>query len=55
MAEFIPSTTIETEILRLVDDGLLQSQELFQWRPATSEPAPTPRPCRVVLFKKFVQ
>ena len=55
MAEFIPSTTTETEILRLVDDGLLQSQELVQWRPATGESTPTPRPCEVVLFKKFVQ
>ena len=55
MAELIPSTTTETEIRRLVDDGLLQSQELVQWRPATGESALTPQPCEVVLFKKFVQ
>jgi len=55
LAEFIPSTTTEAEILRLVDDGLLQSQELVQWRPATGESPSTPRPCELVLFKKFVQ
>ena len=55
MADFVASTTTEEEILQLVDDGLLQPKDLVEWRPATREQAPTPRPCEVVLHKKFIQ
>jgi len=55
MASFSTSTTTDAELLKLVEDGLLQPQILLQWRATAGESSPTPVACEVDVFEKFIQ
>jgi hypothetical protein len=50
-----PSKCSEVDLQALVDEGLLQSKEVIQWRPATCDKRPYEEVDEVVLFQYFVE
>ena len=51
--EWVPSRTGETELNRLVEDGVLPNRATAGWWPALGESFPTPHTDEAVVFEDY--
>jgi len=49
------SKCTDTDLLRLVSEGLLEPKEIVQWRAARSDPTPYEGVDELVLFQHFIE
>jgi hypothetical protein len=52
---FQPSTNDESVLLKIIENHLLPSCAILQWRPAKAEDIPTPNTNKIVVLTSFFQ